>query len=175
VLGILNVVLGGVLLLLGRKLFWLLVGAVGFVTGVEVATRFFHGAEAATILGAVVVGIVFALLAGFLQSVAIGLTGFLGGGYVLLSLADLLGIQARAPELIAFVVGGILGVLVIVLLFDWALISISSLAGASMVIRNLSLPVADRATAFLVLLLVGVLFQGFAFRRETEVRKQRPA
>jgi hypothetical protein len=175
VLGIFNVVLGGILLLLGRKLFWLLLGVIGFATGVELATRYFRGSEVATIAGAIALGIVFALLAVFLESVAIGLTGFLGGGYVLLSLADLLGMHARLPELVAFLVGGILGVLVIILLFDWALISISSLAGASMVVRGLGLTPAGGATAYVILLLVGVLVQGFAFRREKEARKQPPS
>ena len=174
-IAILNVVFGSSLILAGRKLFWLLLGAIGFVTGVEVATRFTRGPDVATILAAIALGIIFALLAVFLESVAIGLAGFLGGGYILLSLAGMLGMQARFPELVAFIAGGILGVIVIILLFDWALISISSLAGASMVVRALPLPPASRAPVYLILLLLGVLIQGFAFRREAEARKRLPA
>ena len=136
---LLNIVLGGSLLLGGRKVFWLLLGAIGFVTGVEVSTRFIHRSELVTIGAAIALGVVFALLAIFLESVAIGLAGFLGGGYVALSLASLLGLQGRNVELVAFILGGILGVLLIVALFDWALISISSLAGASMVVSALGL------------------------------------
>jgi hypothetical protein len=174
-LSILNVTLGGSLLLLGRKLFWLLLGALGFVTGVEVSTRFVRGSEVSVVLGAIALGIAFALLAIFVQSAAIGLAGFLGGGYAVLSLADLLGLQGRVPQIAAFAVGGILGVILIVLLFDWALVSISSLAGASMIVRGLPLAPASRAPAYLILLLVGVLVQGFALRREKAARKAHPA
>ena len=81
-ISLLNIVLGGSLLLAGRKLFWLLLGAVGFVTGVAVATRFLHGSELVTIVAAIGLGILFAVLAIFVESVAIGLAGLLGGAYV---------------------------------------------------------------------------------------------
>ena len=39
-LNVINLILGGALLVAGRKLFWLFVGAAGFVTGIQLATRF---------------------------------------------------------------------------------------------------------------------------------------
>ena len=56
-LGILVIIFGGALLLVGRKLFWLFVGVIGFVIGIQVATRFFHGSELITIVAGVVLGI----------------------------------------------------------------------------------------------------------------------
>ena len=41
-INLINVVLGGVLLLAGRKLFWLFVGAVGFVTGLQLTSSFWQ-------------------------------------------------------------------------------------------------------------------------------------
>jgi len=38
---IILIILGTVLLALGRRLFWLFVGAVGFVAGLNLATHFF--------------------------------------------------------------------------------------------------------------------------------------
>ena len=72
----------------------------------------------------------------------------------------------------AFLFGGLLGVAMIVLLFDWALVSISSMAGASMVTRGLPLGPAIKAPAYLVLLLLGVLIQGLALRRESATRRK---
>jgi len=167
---LLNIVLGGSLLVGGRKVFWLLLGTIGFVTGVEVSTRFMHRSELVTVGAAIALGVVFALLAIFLESVAIGLAGFLGGGYVALSLANLLSLQGRNVELVAFVVGGVLGFLLIVALFDWALISISSLAGAAMVVGALGLRPGIRATAFAALVFLGVIIQGLALRREAPTR-----
>jgi hypothetical protein len=110
-INILYLVLGAILLVAGRKLFWLLVGGIGFVVGATLATRFFQGNELTVILAGLVLGIIFAVLAIFLESVAIGIAGFVGGGYVFLSLAGMLGLdRGGLSTWIIFVVGGILGV-----------------------------------------------------------------
>ncbi len=166
-LSALDVILGGALLLAGRRLFWLLVGAIGFVIGVEVAIRLFGATEIPTVLAGLVLGAVFALLAVFVESLAIGLAGFLGGGYIGVSLAALLGLDNNAVSGIAFVAGGIVGVILIVVLFEWALITISSLAGASMIVTGLRLSGSSAGTAFVILLLAGVIIQGLALRRGT--------
>ena len=69
-LGFLDIIFGGALLLVGRKLFWLLVGAIGFAIGIQVATRFFHGSELTTIVAGLVLGIIFAVLAIFVELIA---------------------------------------------------------------------------------------------------------
>jgi len=86
-LSIISLILGVALLVAGRKLFWLFVGAAGFVTGLQLATQFWQGPELLAIVIGLVVGVIFALLAIFLQSVAIGIAGFLAGGYILTVLA----------------------------------------------------------------------------------------
>jgi hypothetical protein len=167
----LNIILGGSLLLGGRKVFWLLLGSIGFITGFEAATRLLHRSELETILAALAAGLLFALIAIFLESVAIGLAGFMGGGYAAWSVSNLLGIQGGDLDLGAFTVGGIVGVVLIVLLLDWALISISSFAGASMAVGRLGLPPAIRTSVFGVLLFLGVLIQGLALHREAATRR----
>ncbi len=171
-LSALDILFGGALLVAGRRLFWLFVGAIGFIIGVEASIRLFRGDELATILAGLVLGVVFALLAVFVESLAIGLAGFLGGGYIALSLAGLLGMDSNSVGVIAFVVGGIVGVILIIVLFEWALITISSLAGASMVVTGLRLAGSSAGTAFLILLLAGVIIQGLALRRGTTAPKK---
>ena len=164
---IVDLVLGAILLVAGRRLFWLLVGAIGFVIGVMLATRFFHGTELTMILAGLVLGIIFALLAIFLESVAIGIAGFLGGGYVLMSIAGMLGLDRGGVETwIIFVVGGVIGVILVAVLFSWALITISSLAGASMVVAAFGMTTATAGLVFIGLVIAGVLIQGTAMRRE---------
>ncbi len=166
-LAALDVIFGGVLLLAGRRLFWFLVGAIGFIIGVEVSIRLFRGTEIPTVVAGLVLGVIFALLAVFVESLAIGLAGFFGGGYIGVSLAGLLGMNGNAAATIAFIVGGIVGVALVVVLFEWALITISALAGASMVVAGLRLGAGAAATAFLILMLAGVIIQGLALRRGT--------
>lgn len=170
-IGILNLILGAILLVAGRKLFWLLVGGLGFVVGVTIATRFFHGNELIMILAGLVLGIIFALLAIFLESIAIGIAGFVGGGYVLMSIADMLGVaRGDVMSWIIFVIGGIIGVILVTLLFNWALITISSLAGASMIIAAFGLTAATAGLVYFGLVIAGVLIQGATLRNEQRGR-----
>ncbi len=78
--GYLNVLIGGGLLVAGRKLFWLLVGGLGFMLGLELSSRLAFRSPWMLWVAALVLGVVFALLAVFVETVAIGAAGFLGGG-----------------------------------------------------------------------------------------------
>jgi len=96
-----------------------LVGVLGFVLGVGLATRYFMAQRSLRSSLGLVLGVVFAVLAIFVETTAILLAGFLGGGYVLLTLATQLGIDTGTLSVIAFVVGGIIGLLLIAFLLDW--------------------------------------------------------
>src|SRR5512138_215668 len=166
-LAILNLIIGAVLLVAGRKLFWLLVGGIGFVIGVMLATRFFNGNQLTMILAGLVLGVIFALFAIFLESIAIGIAGFLGGGYVLLSIAGMMGLDRGGLwSWVIFAVGGILGIILVAALFNWALITISSLAGASMVVAAFGMTAAAAGIVYIILVIAGVLIQGTTLRRE---------
>ena len=173
-LGWLNVLIGGGLLLAGRKLFWLLVGAIGFMLGLEIASRIAFRSQWMMLLAALVLGVAFALLAVFVETVAIGVAGFLGGGLGLLRLAVLLGLDFPVAWTVAFIIGAVAGVVLVVWLFNWALIIISSAGGASMVTAGLALTNAQRPVLFFALLLVGVLVQWLAMRREHTPPAARP-
>ena len=165
-LTIISILLGGALLIAGRKLFWLFVGAAGFVAGLQLATQFWQVPELLAILIGLVVGVIFALLAIFLQGVAIGVAGFLAGGYIFTVLAGMLGLNQGAFSWIVYLIGGIIGVLLVVFLFDWALIVLSSLAGASLISQALLLPAGIAGVIFLALVIVGVVIQGFTLQQE---------
>ena len=169
-LNVINLILGGALLVAGRKLFWLFVGAAGFITGVQLATRLSQGPDWLALLIGLIIGVIFALLAIFLQAVVIGIAGFLAGGYVLSVLAATFGISLTgATTWIVYLVGGILGVILVSFLFDWALITLSSLVGASLVIQSLFPQGAFAGIIFFILFLAGVLIQGSILRRERAI------
>ena len=102
-LSVISLILGAALLIAGRKLFWLFVGAAGFVAGMQLTTQFWQGPELLAIIIGLVVGVVFALLAIFLQSVAIGAAGFLAGGYILTVLAGMIGLNQGAFSWIVYI------------------------------------------------------------------------
>ena len=169
-LNLINLILGSALLIAGRKLFWLFVGAAGFVTGIQLATRFWQGPELLAIIVGLVVGVIFAVLAIFLQALVIGVAGFLIGGYILTMLAAMLGIDVTGVTTwIVYIIGGLIGLLLVSFLFDWAIITLSSLAGASLIIQSFSGQGATGGLLFFVLFIIGVLIQGSILRRERVV------
>jgi len=159
-MNIIPLLIGVLLLILGRKLFWLFVAAVGFAAGWAVATNLLHvQPEWVALALAVVVGVVGALLAHFVSRLAIGLAGFLAGGFLALSLVGLLDLQANWWGWVAFVVGGILGSLLLGAALEWALIGFSSLAGAVLVAGSLDLSPSTHLLLLLGLFVVGVIIQ----------------
>ncbi len=163
----LNLAVGLVLLCLGRRLFWLFVGAAGFVTGLLAGQELLQGRpEWVGLLVALLAGIIGALLAVFLQKLAIAAAGFLFGGYVLMSLALAVG---NAPlGWLAFLIGGIVGAVLVLAVFDWALIILSSLAGATLVVGSFAMERGTGALLFLVLAIIGSVIQAMPSRRPAE-------
>jgi len=159
-MNVIRLVIGGLLLFLGRKLFWLFVAAVGFAAGWAVATNLLHvQPDWVALVLALVIGIVGALLAHFVSRVAIGLAGFLAGGFLALSLVGVLDLPADWWGWVAFVVGGILGAVLLGAAFDWALIGFSSLAGAVLAAGALDLSSTGHLLVVVGLFVMGVIIQ----------------
>lgn len=159
-----NFVLGVSLLISGRKLFWLFVAAAGFIAGWQIAARAIGGPEWVGIAIGVFFAIGAALLAVFLKTIAIGVAGFLMGGSVLTSVASLFALDGGMLYWGLFLVGGIGGVILISMFFDLALIWLSSLAGAYLVMGLIPLDGVWRILAFVAILFAGVIYQSSQWR-----------
>lgn len=158
-----NLLLGAALLVAGRKLFWLFIAIIGFITGIQLAARFITGPEWIGIVIGVIVGVIFAVLAVFIEALAIGIAGFLAGGYILTTFTSMLGLNEGLLFWLFYAIGGVIGILLVMFLFDWALITLSSLAGASLIVN--SLPAAG-SLLFLILFVIGLVIQGLTLQRE---------
>lgn len=159
-------ILGAALLVAGRKLFWLFIGALGFLTGIQVTAAIWQGPEWLLLVVGLIVGVVFAALATFVQALAIGAAGFLSGGYVALMLTGMLGMDIGSLSWVVFIIGGLVGIALVSLLFDWAIITLSSFAGASLVIQALAPQSGNAPLIFLALIIIGVIVQGTTLRNE---------
>src|SRR5438105_15811116 len=85
---IVGAIVGVIILLFGRRLFWLCVAAVGFAAGVELAPHLVQQPSPLLALSfALILGFIGALLALFLQKIAIAIVGFLSGGKLALAVA----------------------------------------------------------------------------------------
>ena len=165
-----NIVLGVLLLFLGRRLFWLCVGSMGFLVGVDFASTTGVRASEWMIL-AIFFGILGAVFAVTFQWVAVILAGFLGGGYFLMNIFNFAG-QGQGPSSwLLFVIGGTVGMLVMFIAFDWALIAISSLVGAMLIAQNLDINESLQVIFFAVGTLFGMMVQ--YFNLEASFIKQR--
>ncbi len=156
---VVNLLFGVLLLFLGRKLFWLFVGAAGFLLGTHYATLFAAGTESARLLIALAVGIICALLAVLLQKVAIAVGGFIIGAYLSVDLLHAVAAVPPSWNPVSYIIGGILGAILVVLLFDWALIFLSSLSGASLIVHSVRLHGGASPILFAGLATVGILVQ----------------
>ena len=167
---VIGALVGVIVLLFGRKLFWLCVAAVGFAVGVEVAPHLVQQPSPIVALTfALVLGLVGALLALFLQKIAIGIAGFVAGGRLALAVAAAFMGNADQHHWLTFLIGGVIGAILLLILFDWALIFLSSIVGAYLIQGLVTLPPTGTAILFMVLVMVGVLIQAGALRRSRVV------
>jgi len=163
---IVGALIGAVILFFGRKLFWLCVAAVGFAAGVEIAPHLVHEPSPLLALAvALVLGLIGALLALFLQKVAIAVLGFLAGGKLAGAIAAAFFVQYAQYSTVIFVIGGVVGAILLLALFDWALIVVSSLIGAHLIQSAIVLPASGSTIVFIGLAVLGILVQATSLRR----------
>lgn len=162
---IIGVIVGAAILLFGRKLFWLFVAALGFAVGIEIAAYFMHDPPAwMTLLVALGLGVLGALLAILLQKFAIAVAGFIAGGRAASALLAAFFVDYSHYRGITFVIGGILGALLLLALFDWVLILLSSVEGAHLIGNGIVLPPSGGVILFCALAVIGVVVQGSMLR-----------
>jgi Domain of unknown function (DUF4203) len=152
-----NMIAGAVLLLVGRKLFWLFVAIAGFYVGFEVARAVFtHQPQWLVWLVAAAAGVIGAVVAMLFQRVAFALGGFYAGGYLALVAAERYLPGAGAG---AFIVGGVAGAIAAALLMDWAVVILSCLVGAALVVSSLALRDPVALLAYAALVVIGIAVQ----------------
>jgi Domain of unknown function (DUF4203) len=165
---ILSILIGAIVLLFGRRLFWLCIAAVGFAAGAEVAPHLVHEPSMVLQLSvALVFGFIGALLALFLQKIAVAIAGFLAGGKLALALVAAFFVNGANYPGVTFVIGGIIGAILLLALFDWALIVMSSVVGAYLIGHTIVLPQTGATVLFVGLVAVGIVVQATALRRRT--------
>jgi hypothetical protein len=148
-----QILAGLLLLVLGRKLFWVFVGVIGFFAGVRYGAHVLTGMdEWLRLVLAAGVGLVAAVLALVLQRLAVAIAGAFVGGTFAMQVAPALGLHTDAGLAMAFFFGAVLAAVLLSVLFDPALIILSALMGAVMISDALAL------NDVLNLLVIGLLF-----------------
>jgi hypothetical protein len=160
-MNLLYVAVGILLLILGRKFFWLFVAAIGFLIGTHYAPLLFPTQPQSVILTiSLISGLLGALLAVLLQKFAVGLAGLVAGGYITYYVLQFASINAGQYQWLAIIAGAIIGAVMAGSMFDWALILITSASGSVLINQGINV---DSSIAYLFLIglfIVGVIVQG---------------
>ena len=150
-------VVGAVLLFFGRRLFWLFVAVVGFLAGWHFAATAWHGVTpGGRLLLALVAGVVGLILALLVQKIAVAIAGFLVGTSMLATLLGWPLATMRPGQQLVLLVAGILAAVLALVLFDYALIFFSAVAGANLVLE--AIPLRAGGNVHLLLLIILAVF-----------------
>ena len=171
---ILNFILGVILLVSGRKLYWFFTAVAGMLGGIYLSGVVLDApSQGWQIAFAVIGAILGAILAVALQKLAIALAGFLAGGYGAIFLWQALGLADGKIEWVPFIIGGILGTVLVAIAFEYGLIALSAWAGATLISQQLDIGGWVGVAAFIGLLIAGVIIQAVGLVAER--RKKQPA
>ena len=155
-----RVVGGAILLLFGRRLFWLFVAILGFVAAADFAAKYLNGqTQMVQLIVASIAGLIGAVLAIFLQKLAIAIAGFVAGAYAVTLLIPALHMNPGNFAWLLSVVGGIIGAVFGVAIFDWALIILSSFTGAMLIAQSVPIAGVSENIVLLVLFVIGIAIQ----------------
>jgi len=151
---------GLLLLIMGRRLYWIFVGMIGFLGGMEFGMKYMADSpQWMVITVAIMAGIVGIGLAIVLQRLAVALAGGLAGGILAMRLVAALGMSVRDYGQMSFLVGAVLAAILLSIFFDPMLIFISALTGAVIVGQAIELAPALQLFAIIGLFVMGVAVQ----------------
>lgn len=161
---IFNILLGIILLLFGRKLFWLFVAVAGFIVGIEFAAMFLADKpQWVLLLVGFATGSLGAIVAIFAQRFAFALAGFYAGTFLTLLLVQ--PFISSEVILIFLLAGGLIGAGLSFWILDPALIILSCLIGAGAIVKALGTGQMPSAVIFVLLVSAGIFIQTKLFTK----------
>lgn len=166
---IIPVILGSTILLFGRVFHWLFVGVVAYFLGEFLASTFISGTQGLITLVAVISGIVGIALAFVARYMAVGLAGFTVAGFLFTQITTEFEFDAGEYSWLIFIVGGVLGVMLVAFLSDWGLILLSTFLGALLILSEVPIDESLQYWAYFGLVVLGLVVQGiFLLARKPE-------
>lgn len=156
---VLTLVAGTVLLAGGRRVYWLLVGLVGFVLGFALAGELLEGPPWLILGAGLAAGLLASVLAVFFQKVMLAVAGFLIGGLTVIWWSGEMGWGEPWWVWGLALLAGAVGAALTRAVFEVALVLLSSVFGATLVLEALHRPTHQMSLLFVVLVTAGVVVQ----------------
>ena len=158
-MNILYILIGAGLTIFGRKYLWLFAAGIAYFISLEFITKTQADLPYTLVLFiSLILGAAAALLSSVLRTVGLSLTVFLSAGY-LFSLPAAAYKWFPTQPWLSYVAGGVLGLVLVAGVSTWTLILLSSLVGALMITRGISIGPAWSLVAFLGIALGGIILQ----------------
>lgn len=148
------------LVLFGRRLFWIMVGLAGFIFGLRTAQSLFDQQPFwfSLVVAVICAGAVVAIIR-LLKNLAFGLGGFILGAYLVNGVLQMMTVDLGTLQWVIIIIGGAIGAGLMLTLFNWALIILSTTAGAMMIIQILPEDLPGATFIFFGLVVLGFLAQ----------------
>jgi hypothetical protein len=157
-------VIGGIILFLGRELNFLFAGAMAALIGMRLSPRLpaqWPGwGDWAFVIGLALVATIIALIN---ERIGYFLSGFLAGGFFLV---EYFAPNASTLPMLPFIIGGVIGSLILGLLTEWAMILVSSAIGAAYILGLFRLDPTAEILVGAGMFIVGLLTQVIIMQAE---------
>jgi hypothetical protein len=152
--------LGFITLITGRQLYGLFAGGVAFIGAFFLAPIYFNVAPDNNLLmTSLGIGVVIGLLASLLGRIMTAIVLFLAGGYLLATIPGILGLGTDWVSWPLMVIAGLVVILLALVWFDFSLILLSALTGASLIVQTINLNVFNAIIAYVALVVFGIVTQ----------------
>jgi hypothetical protein len=159
-MAILFVGIGFLMLIAGRPVYSVFVGGICFVVGTTLASQITIFPPALNIF---LIPSLFAAIGIVLTQVfkrwAARVAGFIGGGILIINLPNAFGSGGYWTSPYLFVVAGIISAILLFIIFDFALIVLSSLVAVSLILSSMRVGNLDQGAMFLILAIFGIIVQ----------------
>lgn len=159
-MAIINLAFGFLFLVAGHQLPWLFVAGTAFMLGTPFADLL--GIAPGVLerisfsFACAAIGV---LLGYYLRKLVVALAAFYTGGMAFLGLAHLLAWDFSAIRLPVFLLSGAIAALLVLAWYHWALILVSVLGGAILIIQNFSITGVSSSALFVVCIIFGLTSQ----------------
>lgn len=157
---LITVVLGFVSLIIGAQLSWMFTGGAGYLVGIWLAEVLkFNQSDWQALTVASAVGLSAIFLTYYLKRLVIVITGFLAGGYISTTLPAIMGWKSVLEDWQAVLLVGTACAVILILWYKLALVLVTTLAGATVVVQHLNLAMVSKEALFVVLIVIGLTAQ----------------
>jgi len=157
---LIRLLIGGGLLLFGRKLFWVFIGAAGFLGGLSAGQSLLENQPFwyAWVMGGVC-AIILVMLVKLLKNIAFGIGGFILGAYLANGFLEILHLDVGTLQWLILLAAGAMGAILMLTLFEWALVILSSTVGALLISQSIPLDPPASQIIFFGLIILGIMIQ----------------